>query len=287
MALSYPECVCLREQMEEALVGKQIESIWVLDITQVEGSWRFGAINQPPAVFDLRLRGATICAAESVASSVFLPTDTNHSLVLGYISGRALYHQPGEGPPERSCLRVCFTDESHLSVAISLWGLIRVLDDAERRRYVEKWYGRGIEPLSDAYTWEGFRDAAAAIDDRGLSAKKFLHAFEPGYYLSGLDAGYAIEVLHRACIHPKRALVSLSTDELRACCECVNTVCEEAVARGGRYSDGDLYGRPGGFIPRACEATLGTPCLECGTPLVKIKFEGGTSYLCPTCQPAP
>lgn len=91
MALSYPECVCLRGHMAEALLGKQIESIWVFDVTQVEGSWRFSAINQPP----------------------------------------------------------------------------------------------------------------------------------------------------------------------------------------------------GGFVPRACEATLGKPCSECGTPMAKLKFEGGTSYLCPTCQQAP
>ncbi len=287
MALSYPECVCLREQMAEALVGKQIDDIWVFDVTQVDGSWRFGAINQPPAEFDQRLRGGAIVGAQSRANTVFLPTDTGHTLALGYLSGRVLYHQPGGKVPERSCLRVTFTDGSILSVTISMWGLVRALDDTERQTYVRKWYGRGIEPLSDDYAWEGFSEAAAAIEDPRLSAKKFLHAFEPGYYLSGLDAGYAVEVLHRAHIHPKRRLASLSMDELRACYECVNTVCEEAIAQGGRYTEVDLCGHPGGFVPRACEATLGKPCVACGTPIGKLKFEGGTSYICPTCQPAP
>lgn len=160
MAMAYPEAVCLRKQMAEALVGKEIAGVDVLDITKVEGSWRFGSI----------------------------------------------------------------------------------------------------------------------------SVKKFLHASEPGYYLSGIDSGCAIEILHRAKIHPKRTLASLSLDEQKACYRSVNVVTKEAIRKGGRSSETDLYGRPGRFVPRACKDTLGQPCTECGTAIVKFSFEGGSCYVCPECQ---
>lgn len=287
MAIAYPEAVCLQRQMEEVLVGKRIAEAIPLDITKVDGSWRYDSIAQPPSAFADALNGGTVKGIDRVASSVFIRTDTDHSLTVGYLSGRVIYHAEGDPLPKRRCLTVRFEDGCHLSVVISLWGLIRVLKAAERPAFVEKWYGRGIEPASRAYTWTGFRDAAGESSDPKLSVKKFLHDFGPGYYLSGLDAGYALEVLHHAGIHPKRKLVSLTGDELRACYQSVIDVVKQAIQEGGRRNEVDLYGQPGGYVPHVCRERLGEPCLECRTPIVKFSFEGGTSYACPSCQPAP
>lgn len=290
MAMAYPEAVCLRKQMAEVLVGKEIADVSVEDVTKHAGNWRFGSIVQPPAEFHRRLLRGVVTGAESVANSVFLTTSTGYALVLGYLSGNVLYHQAGEALPKRSCMRVCFSDGSHLTVTISLWGLLRVLKadsrvrDEERQEYVTEWYGRAIEPDSKEYTWSGFRDAVAQTQDPKLSATKFLHAFGPGYYLSGIDSGYAIEILHRAGIHPKRRLVSLTLDEQKSCFRNVNTVAREAIRKGGRSSELDLYGRPGGFVPHVCKDTLGQPCRECGTAIEKFSFEGGSCYVCPGCQ---
>ena len=285
MAMAYPEAVCLRRQMAETLAGKKIADVSPLDITKVEGPWRFGSIDQPPSVFRDRLHGGTIAGVESIANTVFLNTSTGYALALGYLSGRVLYHAAGEKLPARRCLTVRFADDGHLSVSISLWGLIRVLDDEERAAYLAKWYGQVVEPTSAVYTWKGFRDAVSKIEDPRLSTKKFLHAFEPGHYLSGIDSGYAIEILHRARIHPKRKLASLSLPELKACYQNVNTVAEEAINEGGRCSEVDLFGHHGGFLLHVCRERSGQPCLACGAPIVKFKFEGGTCYACPACQP--
>ena len=285
MAMAYPEAVCLRGQMADALVGKEIADVSPLDITKADGSWRFGSITQEPSVFRRRLGGGVITGVDRVANSLFINTDKGHALTLGYLSGRVTYQARDEGLPPRSCLHLRFTDESHLSVVISLWGLIRVLGDDERGEYVTKWYGQAIEPNSRQHTLRGFRHAVGLIEDPKLSAKKFLHAFEPGYYVSGLDAGYAIEILHRAKIHPKRRALSLSLDEQEACYRSVNSVTKEAIRKGGRCENVDLHGNPGGYVPHVCRARLGQPCLECGTPIVKLSFEGGSSYACPQCQP--
>jgi formamidopyrimidine-DNA glycosylase len=273
--------------MSEALVGKTVEQVSVVDVTASKGSWRYGSIVQPPDVFLESLEGATILAVERVANSILLPIGTERILALGYVSGRILYHEPGKAAPPKSCLRLMFSDGSQLSVTISMWGLVRLLDRVDLQQFVAHWYGPGVEPLSDEYTWERFQAAASGVEDPRLSAKKFLHAFEPCYHVAGIDSGYAIDILHRCGTHPKRTLASLSREELQACYHAVNTVMEEAVCGGGRSDAMDLFGQRGRFVPHACKETLGTPCHECGTPIEKLKLEGGSSYFCPTCQPLP
>lgn len=284
MAMAYPEAVCLRRQMADALVGKRIEAVGVEDIASSAGDWRLGSITQPPDVFRQRLEGGEITGAESVANTVFLNASTGHALALGYISGKVLHCEPGAKVPARSCLTVRYSDQSHLAVVVSLWGLIRVLGDEERLAYVARWYGGAVEPNSGSFTLEGLQGAVAEVGDEKLSVKKFLHAFGPCYYVSGIDSGYAMEILHRAKVHPKRKVTSLTADEQEALYRSVNEVMSEATDQGGRHSEVDLHGRPGGFVPRVCKETLGRPCAQCGATIEKISFEGGACYVCPGCQ---
>lgn len=285
MAMAYPEAVCVREQMRAALTGKEIADVEVFDVTTVKGGWRFGSITQPPDVFRSQLLGGTVGEAQSLASSVFLPASTGNALALGYLSGTVLHHPPGATLPERRCLSLRFTDDTSLSVTISTWGLIRVLGENERAAYVTRWYGRGIEPNSEQYTWEGFRDAVAQVRDPKLSVRKFLVDFGPGYYVSGIDSGYALEILYLAEIHPKRRLASLDPIELKTCYRAVNAVMQNAMAQGGRTSERNLYGQWGSYAPCVCKDTLGQECPECGETITKFAFEGASCYVCPGCQP--
>ena len=60
MAMAYPEAVCIRDQMAEVLVGKEIAEVSPLDISKVDGTWRFGSIVQEPSVFKGRLESRVI-----------------------------------------------------------------------------------------------------------------------------------------------------------------------------------------------------------------------------------
>lgn len=134
-------------------------------------------------------------------------------------------------PRTVACMR--FSDDSLMTVTISLWGLL---------------------------------------------------AFEPGYYVSGIESGYAQEILYRARIYPKRNLVSLTLNEQKSCYRNVNTVTREALCKGSRSSEVDLCARPGGFVPHVCEDKPGQPRREGGTAIEKLIFEGGSCYVCPEGQ---
>jgi len=60
-----------------------------------------------------------------------------------------------------------------------------------------------------------------------------------------------------------------------------------AIERGGRDTEVDLYGAPGGYTPILDRRAKGVPCPDCGTPIQKISYLGGSCYVCPGCQPAP
>lgn len=46
MAMAYPEAVCMRDQMADALAEKEIVDVSPVDITKVDGGWRLGSITQ-------------------------------------------------------------------------------------------------------------------------------------------------------------------------------------------------------------------------------------------------
>jgi hypothetical protein len=107
-------------------------------------------------------------------------------------------------------------------------------------------------------------------------------AANPG--VLGVGNGYLQDILFAAGIHPRRKAVDLSAPERRALHKATRAVLGRAVTLGGRGSERDLYGRPGGYQRILHSETVGRPCPECGTPIRKIQYLGGASCFCPRCQ---
>jgi formamidopyrimidine-DNA glycosylase len=287
--MEYPEIVCMRDQMRETLFGKRIEHALVVDKSEYEGTIRASLLTQSPEAFQDGLKGGALVAVDSVSQTLLLRTDVGFTLSLGAIYGAIRYHPTHETLPKkkRPCLQLDFADGTHLTVVVNLFGTIRILNEAERDAYLTGRDPRLVTPDSERFTPEGFREALARLAIARLSAKKLLTSRMPIYYVDGLGGGYVGEILYRARIHPRRKLCSLTEDGQLAYYEAIKQVSTEAIERGGRWNERDLYGTPGGFVPHVCRGTLGQPCPECATPIERIRFEGGYTYLCPGCQPDP
>jgi len=54
--------------------------------------------------------------------------------------------------------------------------------------------------------------------------------------------------------------------------------------KGGRDTEKDLFGKPGGYRTKASKLTVGTPCDECGCLISKEAYMGGSIYYCSQCQ---
>jgi formamidopyrimidine-DNA glycosylase len=287
--MEYPEVVCMRDQMREHLIGKRIERVFVEDKSKYEGTTRRALLTQSPEAFQRGLEGGVLAGVDNVCQTLFLATDTGCALSLGAIYGTIQYHPTAETLPakKRPCLQLDFADGTHLTVVVNLFGTIRVLDQAGKDAFLSDRDPHLVTPDSERFTLERFRAALAQPEIAKLSAKKLLTSRMPVYYVDGLGGGYVGEILYRAKIHPRRKLRSLTDDEQRAYYQAIVEVTADAIERGGRWNEKDLFGHPGGFVPHVCKDTLGQPCPECGAPIERFRFEGGYTYFCPGCQPPP
>ena len=93
------------------------------------------------------------------------------------------------------------------------------------------------------------------------------------------------DLLFEAGIHPKRKLRTLGEAERAALFAAVKWVPARMAEQGGRDTERDLFGNPGGYRTRLSKNTVSAGCPRCGGPITKEAYLGGAVYYCPACQP--
>ena len=115
-----------------------------------------------------------------------------------------------------------------------------------------------------------------------MSAKAFLATEQR---IPGLGNGVLQDILFDARIHPKTKIKDLSSGETERMYQSVKSVLVEMTRLGGRDTEKDIFGRPGGYHTVLSRITLERPCPVCGGILERKAFLGGNIYYCPICQP--
>lgn len=77
---------------------------------------------------------------------------------------------------------------------------------------------------------------------------------------------------------------SLTAVEMEQLFRAIKSVLRRMTERGGRDTERDLFGCPGGYQTILSKNTVGQPCPACGTPIQKEAYLGGSVYFCPICQ---
>ena len=283
--LELPEVITIRDQMRRTLLGKEIREVSVFDRESLKGTIRSSMIAQTAAEFRDRLHGGVIKDICSHLNSLHIHLASGSVVFLGAIYGTVLYHDSSKTLPKRRYLHLLFDDDSHLTVTITFFGTIRAFTSKEWEMQSEPDYERNaLDPSADSFTWKQFSESLGKWPDVSrLSVKKLVTSCIPTY-IGGIGNGYLQEILYRAAVHPKRKMGSLETDEIKRYFESIRQVVREAVQKGGRNTELDLFGNSGGFIPHVSKDTVGTPCVKCGAAIEKFSFEGGACYVCPGCQ---
>ena len=62
-------------------------------------------------------------------------------------------------------------------------------------------------------------------------------------------------------------------------------VLQAMTEGGGRDTEKDLYGKPGGYTTTLSAKTKENLCPACGSVIVRKAYLGGNVYFCPACQP--
>ena len=104
-------------------------------------------------------------------------------------------------------------------------------------------------------------------------------------HFPGIGNGVLQDILFEARIHPKRKLQTLNEEEKKRLLCCTVGVLQEITEKGGRDTEKDLFGNPGGYKTKLSKNTWKEPCPVCGGAITKEAYMGGSVYYCPVCQP--
>ena len=141
--------------------------------------------------------------------------------------------------------------------------------------------GLGLEPLSDAFTFEALR---AGLRASRAPVKQVLLG---GKVVVGVGNIYASEVLFLAGIRPTVAAAAIGDVRMRRLHQAIRDVLALAVERGGSTlrNFSSASGNPGHFqLAARVYGRAGEPCLACGGAIHCLKQGQRSSFFCPRCQ---
>jgi len=270
--IELPEAVVIAQQITETLGGKRIARA-VANASPHKFAWYTG----DPAEYNDRLAGKVIGQGAGVAGHIEFEVG---DMVLS-ISAPIRYHAEGETRPKKHQLLLEFEDGTAISASAQMWGgfFCFPMGGEAGFPYFDLTRARP-SPLTDAFDRAYFD---TLFDDNApqLSSKAFLATEQR---IPGLGNGVLQDILWTARIHPKRKMGELSAPEIDAMYDAVKRVLAAMAAQGGRDTERDLFGRPGGYKTVLSKNTVGTPCPVCGTVICKEQYLGGAIYYCSECQ---
>jgi formamidopyrimidine-DNA glycosylase len=156
--------------------------------------------------------------------------------------------------------------------------------DPERGRERQREYIRDMRPtpIDAEFTLEYL---SKLIDQMAEGEKKSVKSLlTQDQLIPGLGNAIAQDILFIAKLQPKHMIHDLSRKQRRDLYLSITGTVRQAIQRGGRSDERDLFDRPGGYIRLMDKNAVGQACMDCGTRIEKIQYLGGSCYFCPGCQ---
>ena len=291
-----PEVETVRRGLERTVVGKTIASVDV----------------RVPKIFDVdvvtidqQLVGATIMGAERRAKVLLVRLSNNWTLAIHLKMTGQLVFQSSDvassqvakdfagGHPEKAYeqplphkhthIIIQFTDGTTLYFNdLRKFGWMRLVASSEvassKGINLDNY---GPEPLSDEFTFDGFRSALAK---RRIPIKTVLLDQK---VVAGVGNIYADEALFRAKIRPTRKTSALKPDEIERLFKAIPEVLKLGIDYGGTTFNAyrNVEGTKGAMREHLkVYGREGLPCTVCNTPIERIKLGQRSTHFCPRCQ---
>jgi formamidopyrimidine-DNA glycosylase len=163
-----------------------------------------------------------------------------------------------------------------------MWGAMELYEQGmeRERQYIKD---MRVTPVDDAFTFAYFN---GLIDELLTGPKRSAKSLlTQDQLIPGLGNAIAQDILFRACISPRRSLNEFTPGQRKDLYAAIVDTVREVIAGGGRSDELDLLGDPGKYQRVMDAAAVGKPCPECGAPIQKMQYLGGSCYFCPKCQP--
>lgn len=272
--IEIPESYTVAKQTADILSGRT-----VTDVFNATHPHKFTWYLGDPAAYRAQFAGKKIRSAAGHGAFIdLLLDDETHIALSDGVNLR--YYAPGADVPPKYQLLIAFDDDSFLVLTVAMYGGISVFQETFDNPYYLGALSKP-SPLGNSFD-EAYFGRLFAGAKPNLSAKAFLATEQR---IPGLGNGVLQDILFKARIHPKRKLATMGDAELGRMYASVKSTLQEMTDRGGRDTEKDLLGKPGGYKTLLSKNTCSDPCPVCGGTIVKEAYLGGAVYYCPACQP--
>ena len=272
--IELPESLALSRQLSQTITEKTVRSV-----SANASPHKFAFYYGDPSEYNGRLAGKRLGPAKTYAGYLEIAAEEYRILFWDGVNLR--YFEPGTEFPAKHQLALAFDDGSHLVCTVQMYGGLYVYREGENdNKYYLNTTGKPTpyEEAFDETYFAGLKDGLKP----SLSVKTFLATEQR---IPGLGNGVLQDILFRAQIHPKRKLDTLSSQEFHSLYHSVKETLLEMERLGGRDTEKDLFGHPGGYRTLLSAKTCRSPCPVCGGEIVRQAYLGGNVYFCPYCQP--
>lgn len=268
------EAKILSDQMNLSIRGKRIAKV-----TTLSSPHKFAFFHGDPLTYDELLRGYRIGESTPNGGQVRMEME---DLIFIFGDGVDLryYEKDGKRPVKHQLL-IEFEDGSAMSGSVQMYGFLLCVEEKD---FDNPYYLVAKEKpslLSEQFDKEYFMRILNAPGAQKLSAKAILATEQR---IPGLGNGVLQDILYFAGIHPKRKVGTFHVDDIDRLYHSVKNTPAQMIAQGGRNTEKDLYGTPGGYITRLSKNTVGRSCPNCGHTIQKEAYLGGSIYYCDGCQ---
>lgn len=272
--IELPEAYVYAEQLRQTVTGDQ-----VVHCEAAAHPHKLAFYSGDPHEYPDMLQGGTVLDCVPWGGLVELQL-TGVNVLVGDGARLRLYEHDEEFPAKHQ-LKLVLASGRALQVSIQMYGGIWVYapNTNDNPYYIvaqEK-----PTPFSDAFNtdyWERLWQAQKP----NLSMKALLATEQR---IPGLGNGVLQDILWRAGLHPKKKLSRITSAERQKLFGAIKQTLSLMRDQGGRSTEQDLFGRPGGYPVQLCAKTLAQPCPACSTPITAFAYMGGRVYVCPHCQP--
>ncbi len=266
-----PEVEVISRGLAKALVGKEIESVKILN---------HGTVKMPWYLFASRVAGRTVTRVHRRGKLLIMDLgDDLHVTFHLKMTGRVLAHESAIGPDKHTRIVFGLTDGGSIEFHDTRkFGEVRALSPAE----LEEWkFYRNLGP-------EPLETSASDIADRLVGRKAQIKGLILNQsVVAGIGNIYADESLFRAGIHPKAKASDLSKETLDNLFVEVQKVLKQAISENGSSIRDyvDAGGDAGGFQNSfKVYGKKGEPCPTCGETFATGTVAGRGSTFCNNCQ---
>ena len=270
--IELPEALTLAKQLSEAVAGRTVSRV-----LPPAKPHKFCWFNGEPSDYEEKLRGSRVTLAEGFGIYAELGFDNGCRLCVN--DGVNLRLMPTEDAPNNYQLLIAFADGDALVFTVAMYGGIILHGGNYDNEYYLK-SRAAVSPFGPDF--RGRFEELLAGSKPSLSAKAFL-ATEQRF--PGIGNGVCQDILFAAGINPRRRLDTMDSGDRDRLYSAVVDVLRDMTAGGGRDTEKNIYGQPGGYATKMSKNAMGAGCPRCGGRVVRESYLGGSVYYCPECQP--